>query len=63
MTLSESQFQRVLTNLGVASDISQQEWNALYARYRHPVGLIDDINYLAFSDDIFELAGMEFRMP
>ncbi|EUB61491.1 hypothetical protein EGR_03555 [Echinococcus granulosus] len=63
MTLSESQFQRVLTNLGVATGISKEEWNALSARYRHPIGRIDDINYLAFSDDIYKLAGMEHRTP
>ncbi|VDM30362.1 unnamed protein product, partial [Hydatigera taeniaeformis] len=63
MTLSESQFQRVLTNLGVATDVSKEEWNAIIARYRHPVGLIDDIDYLAFSDDIYKLAGMEHRTP
>eukprot|EP00108_Taenia_solium_P009634 TsM_000896800 transcript=TsM_000896800 gene=TsM_000896800 len=63
MTLSPSQFQRVLTNLGVAIDISKEEWNALNARYRHQIGLIDDIDYLAFSDDIYRLAGMEHRTP
>ncbi len=63
MTLSQTQFQRVLNNLGLAVDITKHEWNALYARYRHPVGNIDNINYLAFSDDVFALAGMEFRTP
>uniref|UniRef100_A0A5K3FLZ7 EF-hand domain-containing protein n=1 Tax=Mesocestoides corti TaxID=53468 RepID=A0A5K3FLZ7_MESCO len=63
MTLSQNQFRRVLHNLGLAEDISKHEWDALYARYRHPVGLIDDVDYLAFADDVFRLAGMAYRVP
>ncbi|VDL91917.1 unnamed protein product [Schistocephalus solidus] len=63
MTLSQSQFRRCLMTLGLADTITEHEWIALYAKYRHPVGEIDNINYLAFSDDVYEVAGMVYRTP
>lgn len=63
MTLSQNQFHRCLSTLGLADGISLKEWNALYAKYRHPLGVVDNINYLAFSDDVYEVAGMQYRTP
>ncbi|VDN10768.1 unnamed protein product [Dibothriocephalus latus] len=63
MTLSQSQFRRCLMTLGLADTITEHEWIALYAKYRHPIGEIDNINYLAFSDDVYEVAGMVYRTP
>ncbi|KER31253.1 LOW QUALITY PROTEIN: hypothetical protein T265_13008 [Opisthorchis viverrini] len=63
MTVSQMQFRRVLMTLDLADMLSEREWSSLYCKYRHPLGVVDNINYLAFIDDVYTAAGMDPRMP
>ncbi|CAH8876217.1 unnamed protein product [Trichobilharzia szidati] len=63
MTVSQSQFRRVLMTLGLGDLLTEREWTALYCKYRHQLGVTDNINYLAFADDVYRGAGIEPRIP
>lgn len=63
LTVSQNQFRRVLCILDLAHDLTEREWLALYQKYRHPIGVIDNINYQAFMDDVYNAAGMDPRVP
>ncbi|CAH8590233.1 unnamed protein product [Schistosoma turkestanicum] len=63
LTVNQSQFRRVLTTLGLGDLLTEREWTALYCKYRHQVGLANNVNYQAFVDDVYVAAGMDPRMP
>ncbi|THD24804.1 hypothetical protein D915_004430 [Fasciola hepatica] len=62
-TVSQNQFRRVLMALDLADLITEKEWSCLYCKYRHPLGVVDNINYQAFIDDVYTEAGIDPRVP
>lgn len=63
LTVSHNQFRRVLTTLDLTNTLTEWEWSCLFRKYRHPMGVVDNVNYQAFIDDIYTLAGMSPRIP
>ncbi|CAH8602990.1 unnamed protein product [Dicrocoelium dendriticum] len=63
LTVSHSQFRRVLRTLDLTDTLTEWEWSCLYRKYRHRLGVVDNINYQAFIDDVYTLAGMDPRIP
>ncbi|VDP87259.1 unnamed protein product [Echinostoma caproni] len=62
-TVSQSQFRRVLMTLDLADMLNEKEWSCLYWKYRHPLGVIDNLNYQAFIDDVYTAGGIDPRIP
>ncbi|XP_002741846.1 uncharacterized protein LOC100373451 [Saccoglossus kowalevskii] len=62
-TVSRSQFRRVLTELELSSMVNEREFQILYKKYDVKIGDKDDVNYIAFCDNIYELAHFEWRKP
>ena len=63
-TVSRSQFRRVLNELDLACLVpTEQEWICLWEKFDVKVGGKDDVNYIAFCDMIYDLAGFEWRKP
>ncbi|KAK4476031.1 hypothetical protein MN116_001261 [Schistosoma mekongi] len=63
LTVNQSQFRRVLTTLGLGELLTENEWTALYSKYCHRIGLTNNVNYQAFTDDVYTTAGMDPSMP
>lgn len=61
--VSRSQFRRVLTELELGSMVSQEEFQLLWQKFDIKIGGKDDVNYIAFCDFIYKLAGFEPRKP
>ncbi|KAF7231828.1 hypothetical protein EG68_12440, partial [Paragonimus skrjabini miyazakii] len=63
LSVSQNQFRRVLMTLDLADMLTEKEWSCLYCKYRHPLGVVDNINYQAFVDDVYTAAGIDPRTP
>ncbi|XP_071105662.1 EF-hand calcium-binding domain-containing protein 6-like [Haliotis cracherodii] len=61
--VSRFQFRRVLTELELGSMVSQEEFQLLWQKFDIKIGGKDDVNYIAFCDFIYKLAGFEPRKP
>jgi hypothetical protein len=61
--LSQNQFRRSLTDLNLASLLSDTELTAIMKMFFIRVGTRDDVNYTSFVDKLYELASFEYRMP
>ncbi|CAL8102508.1 unnamed protein product [Calicophoron daubneyi] len=63
MTVSQNQFRRVLMTLDLHDMLTEKEMTCLYWKYRHPLGVVDNINYQAFIDDVYTRGGLDPRLP
>ncbi|XP_064617922.1 uncharacterized protein LOC135482031 [Liolophura sinensis] len=61
--VSRSQFRRVLSELQLNSLVSEQEYELLWQQFDVKIGGKDDMNYIAFCDNIYKLANIEPRKP
>lgn len=62
--VSRSQFRRVLNELELAGLApTETEWNCLWEKFSTQVGGREDVNYLAFCDVVYGMAGFEWRHP
>lgn len=62
-TVSRSQFRRVLSELELSSMVNEREFQVLYKKYDIKIGDQDDVDYISFCDDVYELAHFEPRKP
>ncbi|PAA77603.1 hypothetical protein BOX15_Mlig010687g4 [Macrostomum lignano] len=62
-TISQNQFRRVLTDLGIVSSFSEEEWALLYRKFKQTVGTREDVNYFFFVDVVYSMAGFDTRKP
>ena len=62
-TVSQSQFRRVLSELELASLVSEQDFKLLWQKFDVKIGGKDDVNYIAFCEMIYSIAKFEWRKP
>ncbi|KAK7111168.1 uncharacterized protein [Littorina saxatilis] len=62
-SVSRSQFRRVLSELQLESMISYEELLLLWQQFQVKIGGKDDVNYIAFCEMIYHMAGFEWRKP
>ena len=62
-SVSRSQFRRVLSELQLESMVSHEELQLLWQQFQVKVGGKDDVNYIAFCEMIYHMAGFEWRKP
>ncbi len=60
---TQNQFIRVLNDLNLRTVVSQEELENILKKFSVRIGTRDDVNYVAFSDSIHQLASFEFRAP
>ena len=60
---TQNQFTRVLNDLKLRTVVSQEELDNILKKYSVRIGTRDDVNYVYFSDTIYQLASFEFRAP
>ncbi|KAH8865735.1 EF Hand type [Schistosoma japonicum] len=63
LTVNQNQFRRVLTTLGLGELLTEKEWTAIFCKYCHRIGLTNNVNYQAFTDDVYTTAGMDPSIP
>lgn len=61
--MTQNQFTRVLNDLKLRTVLEHSELENLIKKYSGRIGTRDDINYVAFSDEIYDLGSFEFRNP
>lgn len=61
--VTQNQFTRVLNDLKLRTVLENTELENLIKKYSVRIGTRDDINYVAFSDQIYDLGSFEFRYP
>ncbi|KAK7507459.1 hypothetical protein BaRGS_00001394 [Batillaria attramentaria] len=61
--VSKSQFHRVLSELELESMITFEEFELLSQQFQVRVGGKTDINYIAFCEMVYHMAGFEWRKP
>ncbi|EDV26117.1 uncharacterized protein TRIADDRAFT_24458 [Trichoplax adhaerens] len=61
--VSKSQFRRVLSMLALDGAVSEHEFAVLAKKFIHSVGGRSDIDYVTFSDCIYDMCGFEWRKP
>lgn len=61
--VTQNQFTRVLNDLKLRTVIGSTELEYLIKKYSVRIGTRDDINYVAFADDVYQLGSFEFRNP
>ncbi|XP_076448305.1 uncharacterized protein LOC143285015 [Babylonia areolata] len=62
-SVSRSQFRRVLSELQLESMVSDEELELLWGQFKVKVGGKDDVNYVAFCEMVYHMAGFEWRKP
>lgn len=62
-TVSRSQFRRTLSELGLGSMLSDQEFQVLYQKFDIKVGGRDDVNYIAFCHLVYDMANFDWQKP
>ena len=62
-TVSRSQFRRTLSELGLSSLISEQEFQVLNEKFDVKIGGRDDVNYIAFCHLVYDMADFEWTQP
>ncbi|KAI8521606.1 hypothetical protein Bbelb_013600 [Branchiostoma belcheri] len=62
-TVSRSQFKRVLTELELGSLVNHREYVSLFQKFMVRVGGREDVNYIAFCEMVYAIAGFEWRKP
>jgi Ca2+-binding EF-hand superfamily protein len=62
-SVSRLQFRRVLSQLQLESMISHEELQLLFGQFKVKIGLTDDVNYIAFCEMVYHMAGFEWRKP
>ncbi|XP_069741796.1 EF-hand calcium-binding domain-containing protein 6-like [Narcine bancroftii] len=62
-SVTQSQFHRVLTELGLQNVLSLRDIRVLAQRFLVKVGSGDNVNYVAFCDAVHDAANMEKRIP
>lgn len=61
--VSQQQFRRVLSELQLESMVTQEELELLWQQFQVKVGGKTDVNYTAFCEMIYHMAGFEWRKP
>lgn len=61
--VSRSQFQRVLSELQLESMVTLEEMELLWKQFQVKVGGKTDVNYIAFCEMVYHMAGFEWRKP
>jgi hypothetical protein len=61
--VTQSQFKRVLNTLNLVSMLKDIELDCIMKKYHVKIGTRDDVNYIAFSDKIYDLGSFEYRKP
>ncbi|KAL8564995.1 hypothetical protein ACOMHN_003371 [Nucella lapillus] len=62
-SVSRSQFRRVLSELQLESMVTDEELEFLWQQFQVKVGGKDDVNYIAFCEMVYHMAGFEWRKP
>lgn len=62
-SVSRLQFRRTLSELQLESMITHEEFQLLFQQFKVKVGGKDDINYIAFCEMVYHMAGFEWRKP
>lgn len=61
--VTRSQFRRVLSELQLESMINELEMDLLVKTFQVKVGGRFDVNYIAFNEMVYHMAGFEWRKP
>ena len=62
-SVSRSQFRRVLSELQLESMVTHEELELLWQQFQVKIGGKDDVNYIAFCEMVYHMAGFEWRKP
>ena len=61
--VTQNQFIRVLDDLKLQTVLDHYELETLIKKYSVTIGRRNDVNYIAFADQIYNLGCFEFRNP
>lgn len=61
--VSRFQFRRVLSELQLESMLTEMDFVLMWKQFHVQVGGSDDINYIAFCEMVYHMAGFEWRKP
>ena len=62
-SVSRSQFRRVLSELQLESLVTHEELQLLWNQFQCKVGGKEDVNYIAFCEMVYHMAGFECHKP
>lgn len=61
--ISQNQFRRVLSDLDLATLLTEIEFKKICEKFCVQIGTRDDVDYNSFCESLYHLGGFEYRAP